>query len=221
MTINSFEIYDTYSREKIMSLKGIELLDYVNTMLQNGYGFKQLCEAKGLRNKTIRQRLKDQCGAVYDMKLKYYVTDDNGFVPNDIPMLSNTEPYHTKNTEHTEGGDVGGCIISANHVIELTTAINNLMHEIICLNDTMITQQKKTIQQIPTTPQTSFSTKIQPPAPVSKFEVIPFTGEIKTRPIKVYPDVLKRLDAFCEQYPQYSKQRVISTLLSHALDMYE
>lgn len=227
MAINSFETYETYDREKIMSLKGNELLDYVNTMLQNGYGFKQLCEAKGLRNKTIRQRLRDQCGAVYDMKLKCYVTDNNKNVSNDVPIVSSTESYPTDDTNNNEGGGGGSCEVSANQITDLTSAINNLMREIVCLNDTMtaqVTHQKRAIQQMQITPQPSASAKVQHPASVSsvsKFEAIPFTGEIKTRPVKVYPEVLERLDAFCLQYPQYSKQRIISTLLSHALDMYE
>lgn len=262
ISTNAFQIYDTYDRDRIMNLKGFDLLDYVNTMLANGYGFKQLCEAKGLRNKTIRQRLKDQCNAVYNMKMRrYYVVEGdevnkgNKDITDVIQSSTNTSdiqqypnsvtPSNTNNTQQysnsittvshtdTEGVKEGMDALNntntiapttaTNTVIEdLTQSINALMNEIVRLNGTM-TEVNETTKATNTVKQTKQINTSSPSSPSSmaKFEVIPFTGEIKARPIKVYPEVLERLDAFCSNYPQYSKQRVISTLLVHALNIYD
>lgn len=228
MNTSLLETYEKYNREDIMALTGDDLLNYVNTMLQNGYTFQALCDAKGLRNKTIRQRLRKLSGAVYDQKLKYYIknseSSQSDYSDNILPTYSEQiddifssqqqYDYDTPISQHTtEGQTTEKAIIE-----DLKECIVNLTHEIIYLNDTMSIQYQR---QQETPPAQKEAQEFESFVLGGKFEAIPFTGQPKTRPVKIYPDVLKRLDDFCEQYPQYSKQRVISTLLSHALDMYE
>lgn len=228
MNTSILETYEKYTRNDIMALTGDDLLNYVNTMLQNGYTFQALCDAKGLRNKTIRQRLRKLCGAVYDQKLKYYIKDSESsqsdYSDNILPIYSEQiddifssqqqYDYDTPISQYTtEGQTTEKAIIE-----DLKECIVNLTHEIICLNDTMSIQYQR---QQETPPARKEAQEFENFVLGGKFEAIPFTGQPKTRPVKIYPEILERLDAFCLKYPQYSKQRVISTLLSHALDMYE
>ena len=228
MNTSILETYEKYNRDDIMTLTGDDLLNYVNTMLQNGYTFQALCDAKGLRNKTIRQRLKRLSGAVYDQKLKYYIKDPESLQSNYSDNISPKDSeqnndgflsyqkydYNTSISQHTTEGQT----VEKDIMQDLKECIVNLTHEIICLNDTMSIQYQR---QQETPPARKEAQEFESFVLGGKFEAIPFTGQPKTRPVKIYPEILERLDAFCLKYPQYSKQRVISTLLSHALDMYE
>lgn len=231
MNTSIFETYDKYNRDDIMALKGDDLLAYVNTMLQNGYTVQSLCKDKGLRNKTIRHRLNNLSGAVYDQKLKCYVKDSESIQPNYSNNTSqinkkdndDTISLHLKYNSNTPVSQVSQDTTEEQPtetavIKDLKDCIINLTNEIISLNGA-ISEQRQRQQQTP--PAQEGTQEVKGCVSAGKFEAIPFTGQPKTRPMKIYPDVLKRLDDFCDQYPQYSKQRVISTLLSQALDMHE
>ncbi|MBP3930510.1 MAG: hypothetical protein J6D47_13215 [Peptostreptococcaceae bacterium] len=214
--MNTLESYKEYTRDKIMSLPGKELLEYVNYMLDQGYSFGKLCEEKQLRNKTIRARLKERCGAVYDTRLKKYVINevkiqseyDNNVIETPIEThnaISNVTPIEIHNV--TPG------ILS----IQDTATINELKEAILGLTNQLA---KVNVIQPVEQPQEAKNTPKIGGEDIT-FNVLNLNGEVKARPMKLYPEVIDRLDAFCDKHKQYSKQRIISTLLMEAMNKYE
>lgn len=215
------EAFETYNRSDIMALQGEYLLEYVNYMLGKGYSFEKLCQEKKLRNKTIRGRLKEQCGAVYNQKLKRYVinTSEIHSEPNSVVIETPKETQKviqkvlSKETDKEYQKNPFSPGVLSNEDTEvinsLKEAILGLSGEIATLNTT---NQLKQPQGAKNTVKTDDNTE---------FNVLNLNGEVKSRPMKLYPEVLDRLDSFCERFPQYSKQRIISTLLMEAMDKYD
>lgn len=214
------EAFETYNRSDIMALQGEYLLEYVNYMLGKGYSFEKLCQEKKLRNKTIRGRLKEQCGAVYNQKLKRYVinTSEIHSEPNSVVIETPKETQKviqkvlSKETDKEYQKNPFSPGVLSN---EDTEVINSLKEAILGLTSELATlnanQPLQQLQGAKNTVKTDDNTD---------FNVLNLNGEVKNRPMKLYPEVLNRLDAFCDKYPQYSKQRIISTLLMEAMDKY-
>lgn len=217
------EAFETYNRSDIMALQGEYLLEYVNYMLGKGYSFEKLCQEKKLRNKTIRGRLKEQCGAVYNQKLKRYVinTSEIHSEPNSVVIETPKETQKviqkvlSKETDKEYQKNPFSPGVLSNEDTEvinsLKEAILGLTSELSTLNNNQPVQQ---IQEVKNTLKPDVSDS-------NEFTVLNLNGEVKNRPMKLYPEVLDRLDAFCEKFPQYSKQRIISTLLMEAMDQYD
>lgn len=206
--MNTLESYKEYTRDKIMSLPGKELLEYVNYMLDQGYSFGKLCEEKQLRNKTIRARLKERCGAVYDTRLKKYVINEV-----EIQSEYDNNVIETPIETHNAISNVTPGILS----IQDTATINDLKEAILGLTNQLA---KVNVIQPVEQPQEAKNTPKIGGEDIT-FNVLNLNGEVKARPIKLYPEVMERLDAFCDKHKQYSKQRIISTLLMEAMDKYE
>lgn len=206
--MNTLEPYKEYTRDKIMSLPGKELVEYVNYMLDQGYSFGKLCEEKQLRNKTIRARLKERCGAVYDTRLKRYVV-------NEVKMQSkyDNNVIETHIETHNAISNATPGILS----IQDTATINDLKEAILGLTNQLA---KVNVIQPVEQPQEAKNTPKIGGEDIT-FNVLNLNGEVKARPMKLYPEVIDRLDAFCDKHKQYSKQRIISTLLMEAMDKYE
>ena len=205
--MNTLESYKEYTRDKIMSLPGKELLEYVNYMLDQGYSFGKLCEEKQLRNKTIRARLKERCGAVYDTRLKKYVI-------NEVKIQSeyDNNVIETPIETHNAISNVTPGILS----IQDTATINELKEAILGLTNQLA---KVNVIQPVEQPQEAKNTPKIGGEDIT-FNVLNLNGEVRARPMKLYPEVMERLDAFCDKHKQYSKQRIISTLLMEAMDRY-
>lgn len=210
------EYFIEYQKKDIMALPSLELLEYVNYMMHNGYSFNKLCEEKGLYKKTIRARMK-QVGAFYDGDLKKYIINDlesSLKYDNDVietkKEIQNVSPKTSSNTIKNPNVIPGVLSVQDTDVINsLKEAILGLTNELSSLKTSHPTNQ---LQEVKNTVKSDAN---------KEFMVLNLNGEVKSRPMKLYPEVLDRLDAFCERFPQYSKQRIISTLLMEAMDQYD
>lgn len=220
------QTYYNYDREKIMGLSSVDLLDYINTMLDNGYTLKKLCVEKGLRDKTIRARL-HKCNAYYDQKLRRYVVqkDDDGTAKEtldkhyfdtkevsdkDVVITMKLQDKHNVNTTQNkpyEGTLVGGDIETLD---ALRKAIVDLTEQVKTLNNS-----GKLVDLVDREDITS------PPAPAkisNGFKVRRFESKAVSRSQKFYPEVLEALSEIKQQYPEYSLQLILNTLILEGIE---
>ena len=220
------QTYYNYDREKIMGLSSVDLLDYVNAMLDSGYTFDRLCSEKSLRNKTIRARLQ-KINAYYNQKLKRYVVqnddrettkeiltkhcfDTKEIGNNDVAITMQLQNKHTTNTiqnKHSEGTLTGGDVETLD---ALRKAIIDLTEQVKTLNDS---------GKLGDPGQNSSIKNSSAPTEESKgFKVRRFDSKAVSRSQKFYPEVLEALAEIKQQYPEYSLQLILNTLILEGVD---
>ena len=220
------QTYYNYDREKIMRLSSVDLLDYINTMLDNGYTLKKLCVEKGLRDKTIRARL-HKCNAYYDQKLRRYVVqkDDDGTTKEtldkhyfdtkevndkDVAITMELQDKHNTNTIQDKPSEV---ILTGGHIEtldELRKAIVDLTEQVKTLNNS---------GKLGDPGQNRSIKNSSAPTEESKgFKVRRFDSKAVSRSQKFYPEVLEALAEIKQQYPEYSLQLILNTLILEGIE---
>lgn len=182
------------TREEILALDNMELLNYVNSMLQQGYSMNTLEQHTGIRRQTLRDRLK-KINAFYDKDVQQYVIQgeisENKKVETTIEVTKNKKGVLSPSDTQT--------------LDSLRGAIEELTAQLIQLNDQ---------GEAPKLQQQDFKDS-------KEFNIVKFEGTALNRNHKFYPQVLERLEKFKNKHSEYTLQLVINTLLWEALELYD
>ncbi|MTN91082.1 hypothetical protein GMB80_14325 [Turicibacter sanguinis] len=223
-------IYKTYTKEKLEQTmkeqQGVDFLNFINDMLQNGWSLSKIDKAKIMTKKAIRERMK-KMNAFYDSSISQYVmqdsqtTDTNGIQneynedsnrsinvsKEDIKPLINVHKKDEKEIQQTQ--------------VNLSTSNVELLQNLeIAMKQ--LTKQMAQLNQNGVKVNGSVSPASVTGSNSNEFIAKRFDkdDQLINRNHRFYESVLRRLNAFHDDHPQYNLQQTINSLLSEALERY-
>lgn len=240
-------IYKEYTKERLEQTmkehQGIDFLNFINEMLNDGWSLTKIDKAKIMTKKAIRERMK-KMNAAYDSSINQYViqdiqTDDKldtneiqKSIINDIIQTQNDNKMDTDksvnaikyitNTSHNshevdekqlQSTELN---LSANNVEllqSLEAAMKQLTKQMTQLNQNGVKVNGLVGSAMPE-PATGSNT--------GEFVAKRFDkdDQLINRNHRFYESLLQRLNEFHEDHPQYNLQQTINSLLSEILDKY-
>lgn len=221
-------IYKEYTKDTLEQTmkeqQGVDFLNFINDMLQNGWSLSKLDKAKIMTKKAIRERMK-KMNAIYDSSINQYViqdiqTADTKEIQNDysedtdksfnitmkdIKPLNNLHKSDEKKIQHTEINLVPS---NVELLQSLEDAMKQLTKQMVQLNQNGL-KVNGLVSPVP-----AIESK------TNEFIAKRFDKDDKliNRNHRFYESVLSRLNAFHEDSPQYNLQQTINSLLSEALE---
>ncbi len=223
-------IYKGYTKDKLEQTmkeqQGVDFLNFINTMLKDGWSLSKIDKAKIMTKKAIRDRMK-KMGAVYDPSTCQYAIQDN--------QLTDTKEIQNKYKEDSDRSiNVSKEDIKPLNNLYKTdeTKIQqtefNLSNSNVELLQSLEVAMKQLTKQMTQLNQNGLKVNGSvPPAPTAESKSNEFIAKrfdkddtLINRNHRFYESVLSRLNAFHEDHPQYNLQQTINSLLSEALERY-
>lgn len=228
-------VYKEYTKERLEQTmkehQGIDFLNFINEMLNDGWSLTKIDKAKIMTKKAIRERMR-KMGAMYDPMTCQYVMQDTpqtyikeiqkedcldvnnmtNVLKEDIKPLNTVYKNDTKEIQPTE-------VNLSNSNVELLQSLELAMKQ---LTKQMTKLNENTLKLNHNGIKVNGSVS---PAPITESNSNGFIAkrfdkddQLINRNHRFYNSVLERLNAFHEDYAQYNLQLTLNSLLSEALE---
>lgn len=214
-------VYKGYTKERLEHTmkehQGIDFLNFINEMLNDGWSLTKIDKAKIMTKKAIRERMK-KMNAAYDPSINQYVLQDvsvgdkmDTMKQDDVLSKEDIKPsqkVRESDKKQIQSTEMNLSSSNVELLQNLEVAMKQLTKQMAQLNQNGVKFNgfESCISDVKSN-SNDFIAK--------RFDK---DDTLINRNHRFYESVLSRLNAFHEDHPQYNLQQTINSLLSEALE---